>query len=440
MMRVLLPLLLALGCNPGGLQPVDPVDSDEPIDGALLGILITPESPIVSVGQALQLTATGLMEDRSSRDLTAVVTWRVDDDHIAIVSDGLDEEGALNALSVGSTTVWAELDGLESVPVTVKVTDAQLMGLTIGPSELDLSVGDSVQLTAQAVFSDGSRADGVGLVRWITGDGDVAQIASGGRLSAAAVGSTEIHAEAQGVSSNVVPVEVKAAQPSAKPDLTVQGVSAEAGGGVITATVTVGNPGTAGAGDFFVDAFLDPSVPPVVGDYGDDYSLVDWVSAGGTKQLSFSFPAEPGSHTLYVLVDSDASVTESNESNNRSEDTITVVDESTGPNLTVTYFDWLADETSLYYAVDVYNSGTEAVAAFYVDVYVDQTSAPVVPSDGDDFVEVTSLAAGDTAFADFLLETWCASCRSWVLVDSYDDIEETDESDNVAGPLTVVSP
>lgn len=439
MMRLLLPLL-AVGCNPGGLTPVDSGDSDAPDDAVVLGILITPEDPIVSVGQTLQLTATGLLEDRSSRDLTAVVTWHVDDADVAIVGDGLDEEGALDALSVGSTLVWAELDGLESVPVTVKVTDAELMGLTIGPSELDLTVGDSVQLTAQAVFSDGSRADGAGLVRWITADGDVAQIASGGRLTAAGVGSTDVHAEAQGVRSNVVPVDVKAAQPSAKPDLTVQGVKAEAGGGVITATVTVGNPGTAGAGDFFVDAFLDPAAPPVVGDYGDDYAIVDWVGAGGTKQLSFSFPTEPGSHTLYVLVDSEDGVAESSESNNRSEDTITVVDESTGPNLAVTYFDWLADETSVYYAVDVYNSGTEAVAAFYVDVYVDQTSAPTVPSDGDDYVEVLSLGAGETAFADFLLETWCSECWSWVLVDSYDDVEETDEDDNVEGPLVVESP
>ena len=49
-------------------------------------------------------------------------------------------------------------------------------------------------LSATATFSDGSRADATGLVRWITDDGGIASL-SDGLLTANATGTTTVHAQ-----------------------------------------------------------------------------------------------------------------------------------------------------------------------------------------------------------------------------------------------------
>ena len=424
-------LLVLTGCNGAG-----PEDTGSP--GVLVGILVTPESVVVPLGGDTQLTATGLYDDRTSRNITAVVSWSSADSDVATVSEGLDAEGLLSGLSVGETTVIGSMNDIASVSARITVTDAELLGLTVEPGELTLEQGSEVQLQAIAAWSDGSRGDAASQVRWLTADGTVAQIATGGVLNAAGTGQTDIHAEWDTISSPQVPVEVLQ---SAKPDLTITEVEGVSGTDEVTITVTVSNQGTAGAAWYWLDIFLDPSGTPGAEDYGDAYGLVEYTGPGETVTGSFSLPASTGTHELAAYVDLVGEVEESNESNNSWTGNITVDDSTNeGPNISVTYFDWVADETSIYYAVDVTNTGAESVAEFYVDLVIDQTQEPALFSDGDNWVTVTGLDAGETAYADFLVETWCAYCSSWVLADSYDTILETDETDNIAGPLTVESP
>ncbi len=414
-------------------------DSDDTGDlGDLLGILVTPETVVVPVGSEVPLTAKGLYEDRTSRDITAVVTWSSDDSSVASVSDGLDTEGMLSGLRVGETLVMASLDGIDSVPARITVTDAALLGLTVQPAELTIEAGSEVQLQAIAAWSDGSRGDAAAQVRWLTDDGAVAQLEAGGLLTAAGSGTTNIHAEWDDILSADVPVEVLQ---SATPDLTISGVEGVSGTDDVTLTVTVTNSGNAGAAWYWLDVFLDPPQTPGAEDYGDAYALVEYTGPGDSVTESFTLDAGSGSHEVVAVVDLVDEVQESSESNNRWTGAITVDDSSNdGPNIAITYFDWIADETSIYYAVDVTNTGAESVAEFYVDLFIDQDSEPPLFSDGDNWVSVTSLGAGETLYADFLVETWCAYCWSWILADSYDEVEETDETDNVSGPLTVESP
>lgn len=413
--------------------------SDDTADlGDLVGILVTPETVVVPVGSDAQLTATGLYDDRTSRDITAVVTWSSDNSSVASVSEGLDAEGLLSGAQVGEASITASVSGIDSVPARVTVTDAALLGLTVQPEELTLEAGTEVQLQAMAAWSDGSRGDAAAQVRWLTSDGAVAQLEPGGLLVAAGTGNTTIHAEWNDTVSADVPVEVLQ---SATPDLTISGVEGVAGTDDVTLTVTVKNTGSAGAAWYWLDVFLDPAGTPGPEDYGDAYGLVEYTGPGDSVTGSFTLPASVGTHSVVAVVDLIGEVDESSESNNSWSGSISVDDATNdGPNLSITYFEWIADETSIYYAVDVTNTGAESVAEFYVDLYIDQDSEPVVPSDGDEFVSVTGLDAGETLYADFLVETWCAYCWSWILADSYDEVDETDETDNVAGPLEVESP
>lgn len=423
--------LVFAACKGGG-------DSDSGLSAVapLLGILVSPDRPIVPAGGTVQLEATGLRDDRSSVDLTTVVDWQVQDAGVVAVSEGLDEEGLLRAVSVGETEVWAEAEGVTSVRVKVRVSEANVLGLTVAPDAIAIAKGATVQLAAQAVWSDGTRGEATTQVQWVTDDGAVAQIATGGVLTAAGVGETAIHAEWDALVSKPVPVTVTSG--GGRPDLRVSEVIAEAGGGYATLTVTVENIGSTGASDFFVDLFVDRE--PAPGTYGDDFDVVEYVGPGGVATVSFFVEADLGT-PIWVVVDSDGDVDESNEDNNTFATEVSAHSGGVGPNLYVDWFDYLIDGDSIYYAVDVYNGGTEDAGPFYVDVYVNQGSEPGFPSDGDVYVYVPGLAAGDIEFADFLLENWrCGVCTSWVLVDSYDEVLESDETDNAGGPLDVDGP
>ena len=68
--------------------------------------------------------------------------------------------------------------------------------------------GESVQLSVDATFSDGSISDASSQVRWIVGDGTVAQFDGEGLLEGISLGSTTVRVEWDGVSSDAVPVQV----------------------------------------------------------------------------------------------------------------------------------------------------------------------------------------------------------------------------------------
>lgn len=428
MRRSLVSLVLLTACS-GGEDGVDYSD--------VLGILISPEAVIVPEGDSVQLQARGLREDRTSVDLTDVVTW--DARGSISVSNDLDSEGLLSGDRLGGGAVWAELEGILSEEVSVTVTDAELLGLSVEPDAVTVAEGKTTQLTATATWSDGTRADASSQVRWIIDDGDVATVSSAGLVSGVEAGGTSIVASWDDHSSDDIPVTVVAGASDA--DLVISELEGEASDTEITLTIRVENLGDVGASDFFVDAYLDFSGTPTAYDYGDAYTLVDYVGPGDTEQIVLSFDAEEGSHTVTVMVDSGDYVSEENEDNNLASGSIDVsADAGDGPNLEVTYFDYIADDTYIYYLVDITNSGSEDVDSFFVDVFVDAYAEPELYDDGDDYTTITSLEAGGTTYADFLIEEYCYyACYSYVLIDGYDYVEETDETDNVSGPLYVYS-
>lgn len=422
----LLPLLLA--CSGEGKDT-------EAIEG-LVGILVTPDPVVVPLGGTAQLRATGLLESRESVDLTALVTWTSSTDGVASVRNGLDREGELEGVSPGAAVVTARYSGLRSPGVAVTVTDAALLRLTVSPDDVVAVAGEKVQLSASAGFSDGSSGDVTGQVRWITDDGDVAQLSGDGRLSAVAAGETTIRAEWDGVTSEAVGVEVLP-EATGKPDLVISSMSGSAAGGWVSLSVQVENVGGASAGEFWVDAWGDPGSTPQIGDVGDDYVLLSYLGPGQTQTLSFDLP---GDSSAYVLADTNDDIDESDESNNAASGPLSGAGGgSGGPDLSVSYFDYAADAYSIYYYVEVYNSGDEAADSFFVDLFVDLDEAPQLGDYGDAYELFDGLGAGEYAGMDALVDTWCGWCWSWALVDSLDWVEEADESDNIAGPLDVYS-
>ena len=428
---LLLFCMALFGCKGAG-------DSEEG-EGGLLGILVSPQDVIVPLGGEVQLYATGIYDDRSSRDLTSVVQWTSTDEAVIEVSNRLDAEGEAVAVTAGEASVEAKVDGVVSVPVRVLVTDAELVSISLEPDAIQLDEGQTLQLSAQASYSDGSRGDATTQVRWVTGDGTVVTLERSGLLEAVGPGETTIYASLDGLESPRVEVKVSN---SGKADLAVQDFTLEPGEEGFTVSLRVKNQGTAAATGFFVDLFLNPSQTPGPGDVGEQYDIIEYVGPGESVSSTFTFEVEPGDHSVTVVIDSDAYVPESNESNNQASGMVTVGSSTIGPNLTVTYFSFQATTDTVYYFVDVTNTGGEDVGTFYVDLFYDSISPPAVQEDGDQWTQVESLGAGKTTYADFYvpvstLEEICSYCWSWVTVDSYEEVDETNEQDNVEGSITV---
>ncbi len=440
--------VLSVGCS----QPFDEDEDDEGdgdgVSDKLLGILVTPEEVLLPVGSELQLKATGLMEGRQTADLTSAVEWSLQDRDVATVSNSLDSEGLLYGVEVGTTRLQAELEGVLSPGVDIIVVDADIERLSVNPSSVTLTEGDEVQMRAYATFSDGSEGEVSSQVRWKIGDGGVATVEDDGMLTAKSEGSTSVQASWEDLDSEEIPVTVEAStgvgtggggDDDDQPDLTVSAASGSIDGGYLDLSVTIENTGASSATGFWVDVFVDYSGTPGSSDVGDAYEYIDYLAAEDSDTLTFQIAVSGSSVDVDVLVDTADDIDEPDESDNLFSTSVSGGGGSSdGPDLEITYFDFYADADSIYYYVDVTNSGDEDIEdLFYVDVFLDEYSDPSTPADGDSYQSVSELAAGETTWVDFELENTCYYCYSYVLADSYDYISETDESNNTDGPLTV---
>lgn len=91
-------------------------ESDRP-RVALVSLAITPSPATVVHGNALQLTATGTFADRSTSDMTPLVTWTTTNAGVATV----DLLGNVTGVAAGSATIQASMTGV-SATATLTVT------------------------------------------------------------------------------------------------------------------------------------------------------------------------------------------------------------------------------------------------------------------------------------------------------------------------------
>jgi len=342
-------LATLLGCPPPA-----------PVAQLPLGLLITPTDPVVPVGGEIRMVAYAFYEDGSTADVTSSVHWAILTGYALDVSNDLDREGTATGLKAGTSEVVAAWDDLVAEPVVVRVTEADVVGLSITPDELELYDGDSAWLTATADFSDGSRGDFSGGVRWITSDPDVVTVAADGRATGMTDGLTTVRAEYEGIAAEPVEVIV----------YTTEGPQSE-------------DP-------------AEENEDPFGDDDDDTGSTGDDDTEGG----------EQGEDAL--------------------------------PDLEITYFSAYIGDGMTYFFIDVTNSGDHPAGGFYVDLFVDPWFAPEVGEDGDHWLWIDQLDPGETTYADFDVEDepWWG-WGSYVIVDTNRLVWESDEDDNVEGPLDV---
>ncbi|MGL5524795.1 MAG: Ig-like domain-containing protein, partial [Aeromonas veronii] len=139
-------------------------------DASLVSIQVSPSPISIAHGQSKQLVATATYSNGTSADITNKATWLSTETSVAIVMPG----GVLMGVSPGSTTVTANFSGVSSNAVQSQITDASLISIQVSPSPISIAHGQSKQLTATAIYSNGTSADITNTAAWLSTETSVA--------------------------------------------------------------------------------------------------------------------------------------------------------------------------------------------------------------------------------------------------------------------------
>ncbi|MCO4771338.1 MAG: Ig-like domain-containing protein [Deltaproteobacteria bacterium] len=452
-MRHLLPItiaaLLATGCVNTWEPPGGTGGGNGGLAPTLIGIGLSPVNPKVTLGEEIQFTATGFYSNQTTVEITDTVEWATSDSGVLQIAGGLDVEGLGSTLAAGSSQVKANFFEIESNVVTVTVTDALIESLTVSPGAAQLEVDGTLQLAAEAEFSDGSRGNVSGSVRWITDDGTIVTIDTTGKITAKGPGSTTIHASyEQGATTlEATPVTVQVVGEGVsvgEADVRVVGLDAVSSEAGATYTVEVRNSGSAPASGFWVDVWLNrtatPDPPPTS---GDAYEYIELLEPSETTEVLIEVETSPGTFNSWAMVDSFANVAEGSlgEGNNVwGPQAVTITSDAgpIGPDLAISYLQGFVQVDQVLYVVDVTNTGDQVSSAFDVGVYSNPGFPPATGQTPDEVAEVTALSPGETETLTIIVRALPESpWQSYVLADIDGSVTEPNEGNNVSGFLVI---
>jgi hypothetical protein len=149
----------------------------------LQSITVTPDSGTVPLGYFRQYKATGSYADGTTKDITEDVSWTTFDDKVATVSNAAGAKGRVAAVAVGSTTVVANMAGINASAAAV-VTNVTLSSIAVTPANATIGARTTLQFTATGTFSDASTLDLTQQVDWASSNSRAATIDANGLATA----------------------------------------------------------------------------------------------------------------------------------------------------------------------------------------------------------------------------------------------------------------
>lgn len=153
-------------------------------------------------GAGLMLTAIGHYSDGHSEDISANVVWGSSNPYVASVSNASGTRGALLALSGGQASISASVGGVIA-SVLVEVTPAVIDYLELTPTSSNIPLGLAAQLSASAVYSDGTSVSIASLATWSSSSPAVAQVSATGSVQSKGMGTAVITVEYANHSASV---------------------------------------------------------------------------------------------------------------------------------------------------------------------------------------------------------------------------------------------
>jgi hypothetical protein len=156
----------------------------------LSSISVSPAVASITQDQTLPFTATGLLSDGSTVNLTNLVTWTSSAGTLATLSNLLGSQGVATALLPGVSTITATaptgplglggllggllgggLSGTAALTVIPVVVTPVLTAISVSPSVASIAQGQTQQFTATGLMSDLSTLDLTGLITWTSSSG-----------------------------------------------------------------------------------------------------------------------------------------------------------------------------------------------------------------------------------------------------------------------------
>lgn len=173
---------------------------------AIAGLRVAPTELVLDVDDTAGLSASVLFVSGAWTEATDGVRWVSEDPRVA----GVDDAGIVRAVAPGTTRVHAELMGVATQGVRVRV------GLERGvPARIEarveqeaISLDGTGRVAVEVVLTDGRTVDGTSLVDFAVSDPEVLHVAPGGRVIPRALGTATVAASWKGIRSRSVPIEV----------------------------------------------------------------------------------------------------------------------------------------------------------------------------------------------------------------------------------------
>ncbi|MBK7537264.1 MAG: Ig-like domain-containing protein [Myxococcales bacterium] len=158
-------------------------------DAVIESIAVTPPTPSLAAGTTTALTATAMLSDMTTRNVTAQVTWTSSDTTKATVNS----TGTVRGVAKGTSTIRAAM-GTLSAMTTVTVTDAVLTSLAVTPVNPSVPKGLTQQMTATGTFSDGTTQNLTAMATWTSNAAARATVSAAGLVTAVTEGDATITA------------------------------------------------------------------------------------------------------------------------------------------------------------------------------------------------------------------------------------------------------
>ena len=158
----------------------------------VLSITIRQGNISIAQGTSTTLSAVGLFNDGSTRDISNQVTWNSSNPSFATIQ----ATGRVHGVSPGLTTITATL-GVQSASVSLNVTNATITSISVAPSITSIAPGTQLLFAATGSFSDSTTQTITSDVAWTSSDNTVATIGNSGAkglAAAIATGSVTISA------------------------------------------------------------------------------------------------------------------------------------------------------------------------------------------------------------------------------------------------------
>ncbi|RMG17040.1 MAG: PKD domain-containing protein [Deltaproteobacteria bacterium] len=169
----------------------------------------------------------------------------------------------------------------------------------------------------------------------------------------------------------------------------------------------------------------------------------DATASGGDAPLSFAWTfgdgatssTEDPSHTYAAEGVYDATVVVTDANGDSASATVSILVQQALPDLVVSGLQVSVQGEVVSYSATVSNQGNTASPSFWFDLYANRSGAPAPGDLGDTYEYVSGLMPGESTTVSGAYRIGPGSYQAWAQLDTFGNVAELDESNNVDGPV-----